>query len=96
MRSPAPRNLVHLHRDRGYRFADRDPMLEFICNDITDSGLKLSFIAERSGVSPGTLYNWTSGKTKRPQNEAVEAVLNALGWERPLVAKNMAERARRA
>ena len=78
------RNLNHLDRDRGYRFTDRDPILEFIANDITDSGWPLSYVALRSGVTIGTLYNWLSGKTKHPQNIKVEAVLIALGWSRSL------------
>ena len=80
---PTPvRNLNHLTRDKGYRFQDRDPILEFITNDITDSGWPLSLISERSGVSIGTLSNWQSGKTKHPQNITVDAVLKALGWTR--------------
>ena len=78
------RNLNHLYRDRGYRFNDPDPILEFIRADITDSGWPIEYISERSGVSQATLYNWMNGKTKTPRNSTVEAVLVALGWERQL------------
>ena len=78
------RNLQHLQRDRGYRFNDPDPILEFLRADITDSGWPLQYISERSGVSLATLYNWMGGKTRSPRNSTVEAVLVALGWERQL------------
>lgn len=88
----APRRLEHLHRDRGYRWTDSDPIMEFIRNDISDSGWPLSFIAERSGVSVSTLYNWQNGTTKHPCNMTVDAVLEALGWERSLVQLQDAEK----
>lgn len=78
------RNPAHIDRDRGYRFTDRDPILEFIANDITDSGWPLAFISERSGVAKATLYKWMNGQTRHPQNITVEAVLVALGWTRTL------------
>ncbi len=81
-----PNNLSHITRDAGYRFIDRDPILEFITKDITDSGWSLAFIAERSGVSASTLASWQKGHTKHPQNITVTAVLTALGWSRPIVA----------
>jgi len=78
------RNLAHLDRDVGYRWQDADPVLEFIRNDITDSGWPLAYVAERSGVSVSTLRGWQNGRTKHPQNATVEAVLRALGWERKI------------
>ena len=80
----ATRNLAHLSRDTGYRWQDADPVLEFIRNDITDSGWPLTYVAERSGVSVSTLRNWQNGKTKHPQNVTVEAVLRGLGWRREI------------
>lgn len=67
------RNLSHLSRDTGYRWADRDPVLEFITKDITDSGWPLSYLAERSGVSVSTLSNWQKGKVKHPANFTVRS-----------------------
>ena len=60
------RNLAHLERDRGYRWADRDPVLDFITRDITDSGWPLSYVAERSGVSVGALRNWAERQDQAP------------------------------
>lgn len=81
------RVLAHLERDRGYRWTDADPILEFIRNDITDSGWPLKFIAERAGVAVSTLRNWQNGTTKHPCNATVDAVLDALGWERTVTAR---------
>ncbi len=86
--SQKPRNLTHLTRDRGYRFIERDPVLELITKAITDSGLSLSRISDLCGVSRWTLHAWESGKVKRPQNLTVEFVLKALGYERIIVKRN--------
>jgi transcriptional regulator with XRE-family HTH domain len=77
-----PRNLAHIGRDSGYRFIDRDPVLEEITRAITDSGRSLAWVAERSGVSRSTIYRWENGRTRRPQNLTVEFVLKVLGYER--------------
>ena len=76
------RNLAHLNRDKGYRFKDyRDPVLEEVCNRITDSGLTLKAIENSCGVSTSCMYNWLKGKTKRPQHTTVRFVLMALGYD---------------
>jgi DNA-binding transcriptional regulator YiaG len=76
------RNLAHLNRDRGYRFVDRDPILDEISRLITDSGLSAQTIAMRSGVTARTITNWQNGRTKKPQNLTVDHVLIALGYRR--------------
>ena len=78
------RNLEHLDRDTGYRWREADPVLEFLRNDITDSGWSVSLLAERAGVSQSTIRNILNGKTRYPQNLTVEALLHALGWGRPI------------
>lgn len=87
------RRLQHLNRDRGYRFTDRDPVLEEITRMITDSGLSVSQILERieaisdvATVSYSTVANWLSGKTKRPQNYTITWVALALGYRREFVS----------
>lgn len=47
--SPRVNNLVHLHRDRGYRFLDRDPELDEVCSIIDKS--KLSSIEISSKIA---------------------------------------------
>jgi lambda repressor-like predicted transcriptional regulator len=78
------RNLSHLDRDTGYRWADADPILEFLRNDITDSGWSTNYLAERAGVSYATVRNIMNGKTRHPYNATVDTLLNALGWDRPV------------
>jgi len=76
------RNLEHLDRDTGYRWTDADPIVEFLRNDITDSGWSTSYLADRAGVSPSTVRNIQNGKTRHPYNSTVETILRALGWGR--------------
>lgn len=76
-----PNNLNHVHRDRGYRFMDRDPVMVEVTEAITSSGRSLTWISERSGISVGTLQNWMNGSTRRPQHLTVSFVMRALGRE---------------
>jgi len=83
-------NLVYLHRDRGYRFTDRDPDMEELCSLIDKSGFNVNEICERVtkesrgvySVSHTTIDNWLNGKTKRPQNFTMTWVGHALGYTR--------------
>lgn len=89
----AANRLEHVHRDRGYRFSDRDPVIEEITNIITKSGLNVGDILERVldvsdnsvHISYSTINNWLNGKTRRPQNFTVTWVARALGYERRFV-----------
>lgn len=82
--------LQFLHRDRGYRFQDRDPAMEQLCDLIHQSEMSIDDIVKVvSGatggayrVSPTTIYNWLNGKTKRPQSYTMGWVGYALGYER--------------
>jgi hypothetical protein len=76
------RRLEHVNRDRGYRFTDRDPILELVTRVITDSGWSLKRIEERCGVCAPTLRKWQNGETRRPQNATVDMVLRTLGYTR--------------
>lgn len=90
-----PHNLVHLHRDRGYRFTDRDrdPVLEEICDLIDKSGLSAHAISELTAKSTGgalkiaeqTIAHWLNGTTRRPQNYTVTWVAHVLGYERRFI-----------
>ena len=89
----APNNLIHLTRDRGYRFIDRDPILDEITRLISKSGLSLPEIcdlvhkASHSIYRPSitTLSNWQNGTTRRPQNFTITWVAHALGYRRAFV-----------
>jgi len=86
-------NLAHLRRDRGYRFTDRDPDMEWLCDIIEKSGLHVDEITQRIldvsnksiTISPSTINNWLNGKTRRPQNFTLTWVAHALGYERQWV-----------
>lgn len=90
---PKPHNLNFLDRDRGYRFQDRDPDMEFICNiiekqeiaigDIIDAVLDLS--NNTVDISYGTILRWLNGKTRKPTNYYLTWVARALGVERSFV-----------
>jgi len=83
---PAPkRNLSHLKRDTGYRFTDRDPVLELVTRCITDSGTALAAIEAKCGVTSQTMRQWQKGVTRRPQNATVDMVLRALGYRRTVI-----------
>ena len=85
-----PHNLAYLHRDRGYRFEDRDPKMVELCDLIHQSELSTHAIAEKVSrttagayrVSDTTISNWLSGKTRRPQSYTMDWVGFVLGFER--------------
>jgi IS30 family transposase len=85
--------VIHISqalRDRSYRWHDRDPDLEDICNLITDSGLSPIEISSRISRETGgaytvanqTIYRWLAGEVRRPQNYTMTWVAFALGYER--------------
>lgn len=90
MLSTKPNNLVYLKRDRGYRWQDRDPVMEALCDIIDKSGLSIGDIIKRVyedtnhhvNIHYKTIENWLSGKTKRPHNVTMDAVAHALGYTR--------------
>ncbi len=87
------RNLAHVKRDKGYRFNDRDPVLDEICRLITDSGLPTYEISRRTkSLSKGvcsightTMNKWLNGETRKPQNFTITWVASALGYTRKFV-----------
>ena len=82
--------LEFVHRDRGYRFQDRDPAMEELCSLIHASEMDVkaivSAVSRATGgaytVSNSTIYNWLNGQTKRPQSFTMNWVGYALGYER--------------
>jgi hypothetical protein len=90
---PRKKNLGRLDRDKGYRFVDRDPDLDFICDLIDKSGKTCreisQMVAKVSGgsanVSHSTIAKWLSTRTRRPQNYTITWVTYALGYKREWV-----------
>lgn len=83
-----PHNLAHIYRDRGYRFQDRDPQMEALCDLIDKSGLSVYQISQKVAsmtkgvyrVAESTIDNWLSGKTRRPTHFTMMWVAAALGY----------------
>lgn len=76
---------------KSYPFNSRDPIIERTVKVIADSGHTYEEAAKKSGVSLGTILNWQSGKTKRPQFATIMAVGRACGqtlvWQEIQTAK---------
>ena len=87
---PKPHNLAYLHRDRGYRFEERDPQMVELCDIIHKSEMDVMDIcravysASHGAYSIGnsTIYNWLNGKTRRPQNLTLNWVGFVLDYKR--------------
>lgn len=88
-KSNRPHNLAFIHRDRGYRFEDRDPKMIELCGLIHESELSTWAIAQKVAnmthgaykVSPNTIDKWLDGRTRRPQAFTMTWVGFALGYE---------------
>jgi hypothetical protein len=88
-------NLAAQPSAQGYRFIDKDPDMEVVVAAIANSGLTVEAISEmteRQGnkVSAAAMVGWMYGKTKRPQNYTLTAVMQALGYNRKWMEANMA------
>ncbi len=71
----------------GYRFIDKDPVLDMVIAQILKSGRSPEWIereTEKLGrkVSAAAVIGWLYGGTKRPQNYTIESVMLALGVRR--------------
>jgi hypothetical protein len=72
---------------RSYNFRAKDPAIDALRTVMQDEGLKIGYatykqIEEDGGPAAGTMYNWFQGKTRRPQNAALEAAGRAMGFQR--------------
>lgn len=68
-----------MSRREGYRFIDKDPIIDVFRTGLQDSGLTPKDVADGSGIAVGTLYNWLSGKTRRPQHATIKFALKEVG-----------------
>ncbi len=72
----APRGFLRPYKT--YSFVTKDPVIDLLRTVKDDTKAKIAHISGDSGVSSGTLYNWFSGKTRRPQFATVVAVARAM------------------
>jgi hypothetical protein len=70
---------LHSKTMTGYRFVDKDPIVDIIAHKIDESKLTLKEIHDRGGPVYATLHNWVYGATKRPNNATIQQLWQALG-----------------
>lgn len=66
---------------KSYSFTNQDPIIKEIKFIMHTEGLSVSRISKASGVSNGTIRNWITGKTRRPQHASVMAALRGSGYD---------------
>lgn len=66
---------------RTYLFKDKCPSIDYLRTAQQKTGVKISKIARDSGVAHGTLRNWFTGSTRRPQFATMVAAARAIGPE---------------
>jgi DNA-binding phage protein len=64
---------------KSYNFIDKDPVIHEVWDVV--KGTSFAYIEEESGVSTTCLYSWFYGKTRKPQNATVRAVLRSVGFD---------------
>lgn len=77
--------LVTNKAAQGYRFIDRDPIIEDLLWVMDESGQTDAQIAAKALCTWQTVSN-IRVKTKRPQNYTVDRIFKACGFKRMLVA----------
>jgi transcriptional regulator with XRE-family HTH domain len=64
-----------------YNFVDKDPVVDLLRTIIKETGMSYKEIADKSGVSQGTLMRWFYGDVRRPQHATIMAVTRAMGYD---------------
>jgi len=72
-------------KPEGYRWIDKDPIIDEMLALAKQDGRPLASLAHRSYLSPTTIYNWDHGKTRRPNHHSVHSFLRAMGYELKIV-----------
>jgi hypothetical protein len=73
---------------KGYRFINKDPVIDKIRTLKADSGMTSVEIEKASGVKASTFDGgWFNGSTRRPQHATVAAVAGAMGYDFVIVKK---------
>jgi transcriptional regulator with XRE-family HTH domain len=70
---------------KSYSFRTKDPVIDQLRTVVKDEGVSYQQLADASGVSAGTMWNWFHGATRRPQHASVMAVTRAMGYDYELV-----------
>jgi len=72
--------LARITIRRTYRWKDKDHIIDACRTMVEDEGLSLGQCKDLCGVT--VLNNWFHGDTRRPNNDTVCALTNALGYVR--------------
>ena len=73
---------IRIYKTYNYKY---DPAIEQVLELLEDNSMKFSQASDASGVAASTIRNWSTGKTRRPQNTTIEAVGRAAGYGRKWV-----------
>lgn len=65
----------------GYRFLDKDPVIDVYRTARERTGMTFAQIALKSGVTEATLRAWDYGATKRPQHLTLRFAMDAMGYK---------------
>lgn len=64
----------------GYRFLDKDPIIDVFREAMRQSGKTASKIADDAGLARTTTRGWDVGDTRRPQHVTLRAAMAACGY----------------
>jgi DNA-binding phage protein len=68
---------AHYH----FRKDEQDPIVDKVRTLFNNQGDTVGHVAVEAGISPATMANWFSGKTRRPQFATTAAVVRTLGYD---------------
>ncbi len=86
-RSRQSRNSQSMAKVTGYRFLDRDPIVDLCLYAMDKSGFRITEIAEEANysVAPSTIRNLAYGKTRRPTHNTVRCIIEGCGGQEVFV-----------
>lgn len=64
-----------------FHFDDQLDYVSFVASHLRQSRLKYSHVAAGAGLSPSTVSNMASGKTRLPRFGTITGILGSLGYE---------------
>lgn len=75
------------HEKYSYVGRDIEPVQRRCTMLVNSSKMALTAICNKSGVVRGTIKNWETGKTRKPQIPTMNAVLKVLDYELGIVRR---------
>src|SRR5712664_652465 len=78
-------NVIPFKASEGYRWIEKDPIIDEMLYLAKKDGRSLSSIAHAAFMSPTTILNWDKGKTRRPNHISISSFTRAMGYEMKFV-----------